>query len=606
MRNSLILLILFLSSPFYMKAQIVTDCNSPFNDASALASFVLADLSFSNASLNVEGCFSGYFNGVNSNIEINEGIVLATGGVESIYPGGFSNGNNNYNNDIDLSQQLQLIGATTTNLNNVVLLEFDFIPDTNFISFEYVFASKEYPGYTCSQFNDIFGLFLSGPEVSGPFSNDAKNIALVPDPNNPGSFTETPVVINTINSGVASSGNSQPCDDLDSNWQDYSVFFTDNSEGTVSFPGFTVPLIASSEVISGETYHLKIAIADVMDASLNSAIFIKGSSAVVIPTLSSGCTDSLALNYDPLAEINDGSCVYELNCNETDIVTLDNLMYIPDGSGVTYTSTIYVNSFGLAQTLTDINDLPSINVNMEHSYAGDLDMFITAPNGVEVQLFEQAGGGTWFGEAIDQDSNEWNPGIGYDYGWSMNPSYNGTMADGMVNNTSPDPAGGFSNILNSDTYLPVESLNALLGTPLNGEWTLIVVDNLSIDNGWIFSWGLSINPELFPECVDGCTNIFACNYDDEANNDDGSCILPELYYDCDGVCINDIDLDGECDEVDFDDEIGIVELTTIPVRLIKMVDILGREHKVHKNGMLLFYIYENGKVEKRLELNTLE
>ena len=141
---------------------------------------------------------------------------------------------------------------------------------------------------------------------------------------------------------------------------------------------------------------------------------------------------------------------------------------------------------------------------------------------------------------------------------------------------------------------------------MNGEWTLIVVDNLSIDNGWIFSWGLSINPELFPECVDGCTNIFACNYDDEANNDDGSCILPELYYDCDGVCINDIDLDGECDEVDFDDEIGIVELTTIPVRLIKMVDILGREHKVHKNGMLLFYIYENGKVEKRLELNTLE
>ena len=39
----------------------------------------------------------------------------------------------------------------------------------------------------------------------------------------------------------------------------------------------------------------------------------------------------------------------------------------------------------------------------------------------------------------------------------------------------------------------------------------------------------------------------ACNYNYAATEDDGSCEFPE-YYDCDGVCINDTDGDGVCDE----------------------------------------------------------
>ncbi len=173
-------------------------------------------------------------------------------------------------------------------------------------------------------------------------------------------------------------------------------------------------------------------------------------------------------------------------------------LYLPDGSGVTYNTDITLECFGEGQTLADVNDIVSIDINMEHSYTGDLDMFITAPNGVQVQLFSQAGGGTWLGEATDQDATETNPGVGYDYGWSMNPTYNGTMAEGMGDNTTPDPAGGFSSILNSDIYLPLENLDALLGTPLNGVWTITIVDNLGIDNGWIFSWGVTINAEVIP------------------------------------------------------------------------------------------------------------
>ena len=98
----------------------------------------------------------------------------------------------------------------------------------------------------------------------------------------------------------------------------------------------------------------------------------------------------------------------------------------------------------------------------------------------------------------------------------------------------------------------------------------------------------------------GCTDQEACNWDNQANTDDESCIYAEMFLNCDGSCINDFDLDGECDEIDFDDGIGINEIEAENAHLIKMIDILGREYNEHNKGILLFYIFENGKVEKRL------
>ena len=51
----------------------------------------------------------------------------------------------------------------------------------------------------------------------------------------------------------------------------------------------------------------------------------------------------------------------------------------------------------------------------------------------------------------------------------------------------------------------------------------------------------------------GCTNIYACNYDPDAGNDDGSCIDPEDIFplDCAGNCVNDSDGDGVCDELEI-------------------------------------------------------
>ena len=121
----------------------------------------------------------------------------------------------------------------------------------------------------------------------------------------------------------------------------------------------------------------------------------------------------------------------------------------------------------------------------------------------------------------------------------------------------------------------------------------------------------------------GCTDFLSCNFNSEANIDDGSCIYAGMYYDCYGDCINDFDIDGVCDEqdncidesnadqldddsdgegdaCDYDDGIGIVELNKKLPALIKMVDVLGREQQEHKKGTLLFYIYDNGLVDKRV------
>ena len=51
-------------------------------------------------------------------------------------------------------------------------------------------------------------------------------------------------------------------------------------------------------------------------------------------------------------------------------------------------------------------------------------------------------------------------------------------------------------------------------------------------------------------CTLGCTDSEACNYDANVTDDDGSCEYPQEYYDCNGNCLNDLDEDGICDEVE--------------------------------------------------------
>jgi len=261
-----------------INAQIITNCTAPYDNATALVNLLVDGIPFSNATLTGFECSAGYFDGSSSNIDLNAGLVLCTGGTAMLPPGGLeSSGAGTPISDPDLEEQFEIaMGSVSPNLYDIITLEFDFVPNSNQISFEYVFGSNEYPEFVCSNYNDIFAFFLSGPGINGPFSNNAINIARVPDPNNPNQFTNTPVMINTINPGMAGAfGVPEDCASIDSNWEEFSMFYTDNiTQETVGLDGFTVPLIAQSDVTPCETYHIKLVIADAGDSGYNSAVFL--------------------------------------------------------------------------------------------------------------------------------------------------------------------------------------------------------------------------------------------------------------------------------------------------------------------------------------------
>ena len=68
------------------------------------------------------------------------------------------------------------------------------------------------------------------------------------------------------------------------------------------------------------------------------------------------------------------------------------------------------NAFAPGQFITAATDVESICMNMEHSYMGDLDIWIECPNGQTCNLFEQACSGTYFG--VPDQADDCNPGTG--------------------------------------------------------------------------------------------------------------------------------------------------------------------------------------------------
>lgn len=55
----------------------------------------------------------------------------------------------------------------------------------------------------------------------------------------------------------------------------------------------------------------------------------------------------------------------------------------------------------------------------------------------------------------------------------------------------------------------------------------------------------------------GCTDGEACNFNPDANTDDGSCLYPESGLDCDGNCILGLDCEGTCGGSVVEDQCGI-------------------------------------------------
>ncbi len=151
---------------------------------------------------------------------------------------------------------------SVNSVNDLCILEFDFIATGDTVKFNYSFGSDEYLEWVNSQFNDIFAFFLSGPGITGTydspaaFPDGAVNIASVP-----GTDPLLPITISSVN------------DILN------SAYYIDNVNNVdIAQDGFTVKLEASHLVTCGETYHIKLAIGDGSDTALESIVVLEAGS----------------------------------------------------------------------------------------------------------------------------------------------------------------------------------------------------------------------------------------------------------------------------------------------------------------------------------------
>lgn len=159
----------------------------------------------------------------------------------------------------------------------------------------------------------------------------------------------------------------------------------------------------------------------------------------------------------------------------------------PDGGAITI-STIEITSPGF------IDDVNIIDVDVTHTWVGDLTVSITSPAGTEVILMNEVptGSGECEGDdfMIDFDDEAAN-----DY----------ALLDATCND-SPAISGAFQ---------PLNPLSVLNGESAQGTWTLTIIDNAFVDGGSLNAWSLdlcstipddlsfSLSDTEFESCMDG-------------------------------------------------------------------------------------------------------
>ncbi|MFN7044430.1 MAG: choice-of-anchor L domain-containing protein [Flavobacterium sp.] len=225
---------------------INSSCANVFNVSVSGGNFASGEKSF------------GYFDGSGTTFPFQNGIILSTGKINNA-PGPNSylsddGGGMGWNGDSDLNQALGL-----SDTYNATVLEFDFIPLGNKISFDYIFSSEQYltsPSSNQCNFTDGFAFLL---KRNG--ETNYQNLAVIPG-------TNTPVKVNTVR------GPGTICPSANAAY--FDAF--NGVDHPTNYNGQTKVLTAQSDVIPGETYHIKLVIADEGNHRYDSAIFLGGGS----------------------------------------------------------------------------------------------------------------------------------------------------------------------------------------------------------------------------------------------------------------------------------------------------------------------------------------
>lgn len=260
------------------------------------------------------------------------------------------------------------------------------------------------------------------------------------------------------------------------------------------------------------------------------------------PTGSEGtpetCSDGIDNDCDRRVDCSDSSCSGIGGCPECGRVEmpLGSPLALPDGVGnstcstdadcpgaqscfaieslfgtmnecrESYRSTLSFVGFGDA-TFDEVSDIISLCVTMEHSWLRDLEIALEAPGGQRVRLqrfLGQEGDEIYLGQADDCDSGSSpSPGTGAMYCWTPTAA-NAAMLDyansGGALSSAPSCLFGDVDMMPPGEYSAADDWSALIGTPLNGDWTLLVTDLWPLDNGYIFDWSISFDPSTVADC----------------------------------------------------------------------------------------------------------
>lgn len=277
-RKSLFYLVLACCLVGQLHAQNITvtsamgqDVNTFVNTALAGKGVYITNAKFSNTSGPILSDQIGVFqaNGF-TGFSMDSGIVMTTGNI-SVAPGpnnlsGASQPITGYYSDAELAP------IATSSINGCATLDFDFVGLTNTISFMYTFASEEYPEYVCSNFNDVFAFYVTGPDPE-TMEERTWNVAIIPLSVTDSTPDGIAVAINSINPGVpgTSGGGGSDCH------YEFSSYYNDNPVESVGvqYDGYTSKLVATTEIVPCALYHMHLSVCNVGDNAFDSGVFLE-------------------------------------------------------------------------------------------------------------------------------------------------------------------------------------------------------------------------------------------------------------------------------------------------------------------------------------------
>ena len=436
--NSILVIIITFGLSMGAIAQLQINTNTTADQM--VEEFVGVGIEYFNASYIGADVAGGIFTmGGSAGLELEHGIFLSSGNGNLI-PGPNSSFATSQNHGLDGHPVLTDILGTQT--YDAAFLEFDFKAIHDTLKFSYMFGSEEYNEYVGAPFNDIYGLFVSGPnpdpegeyydnenfgvindEVITPpdttyiaadtsyivadtfyyppdtliippdtiiFPADtvyivadtnyivADTIISIPDT----IFNVVPVYINNVNNGPALPGQPSqgPCN--------YCSYFFDNINGekNIEYDGVTIRINSEIPVEQNAMYHFLVVIADAADGIFDSGVLLEGESFKSLGPAQFDSFGFLAENNDNLNTDVIGQIIGDkVYLTVPDIVDISNMVASFQVGGV------YVNVNGVSQVSgsTPNNYLEPVNYHLEGYNTKEWKVYVETVAGLKQYLFNQ-------------------------------------------------------------------------------------------------------------------------------------------------------------------------------------------------------------------------